>query len=116
VFHGSLETDVTVGNTIVARKGTDVYGRLANAEKSGTFTGKSELQLELTRMVIDGKDYPVSAATTRCRAKAKAPLPPRKWVASPRPERSLEPSRAAERERRLRGSRRGHRRGSPGPD
>lgn len=59
VFHGSLETDLTVGNTIVARKGTDVYGRLANAQKSGTFTGKSELQLELTRMVIDGKDYPV---------------------------------------------------------
>ncbi len=59
VFHASLETDLTVGNTIVARKGTDVYGRLADAQKSGTFTGKSELQLELTRMVIDGKDYPV---------------------------------------------------------
>jgi hypothetical protein len=59
IFHASLETDLVVGNTIVARKGTDVYGRLANAEKSGTFTGKSELQLELTRMVIDGKDYPV---------------------------------------------------------
>ena len=59
VFHASLETDLTVGNTIIARKGTDVYGRLANAEKSGTFTGKSELQLELTRMVIDGRDYPV---------------------------------------------------------
>jgi hypothetical protein len=59
VFHASLETDLTIGNTIVARKGTDVYGRLANAEKSGTFSGKSELQLELTRMVIDGKDYPV---------------------------------------------------------
>src|SRR4029077_3207251 len=59
VFHASLETDLTVGNTVVARKGTDVYGRLANAEKSGTFTGKSELQLELTRMVIDGRDSPV---------------------------------------------------------
>jgi hypothetical protein len=59
VFHASLETDLTIGNTIVARKGTDVYGRLANAQKSGTFTGKSELQLELTRIVIDGKDYPV---------------------------------------------------------
>jgi hypothetical protein len=59
VFHASLETDLTVGNAVVARKGTDVYGRLANAEKSGTFSGKSELQLELTRMVIDGKDYPV---------------------------------------------------------
>jgi hypothetical protein len=43
----------------VARKGTDVYGRLANSQKSGTFTGKSELQLELSRIVIDGKDYPV---------------------------------------------------------
>src|SRR2546427_4266511 len=59
VFHASLETDLTVGNTIVARKGTDLYGRLANAEKSGTFSGKSELQLELTRIVIDGKDYPL---------------------------------------------------------
>ncbi len=59
VFHASLETDLTIGNTIVARKGTDVYGRLAEAQKSGTFAGKSELQLELTRLVIDGKDYPV---------------------------------------------------------
>lgn len=59
VFHASLETDLYIGNSIVARKGTDVYGRLANAEKSGTFTGKSELQLELARMVIDGKDYPL---------------------------------------------------------
>ncbi|HKV60275.1 MAG TPA: hypothetical protein VJO16_00050 [Candidatus Acidoferrum sp.] len=59
VFHASLETDLTVGNSVVARKGTDVYGRLANAQKSGTFTGKSELQLELTRIVIDGKDYPL---------------------------------------------------------
>src|SRR5437588_2596114 len=59
IFHASPETDLTVGNSVVARKGTDVYGRLAEAQKSGTFTGKSELQLELTRMVIDGKDYPV---------------------------------------------------------
>lgn len=59
IFHASLETDLVVGNTVVARKGTDVYGRLANSQKSGTFTGKSELQLELTRMVIDGRDYPL---------------------------------------------------------
>ena len=59
IFHASLETDLVLGNTIVARKGTDVYGRLANSQKSGTFTGKSELQLELARLVIDGHDYPV---------------------------------------------------------
>jgi hypothetical protein len=59
VFHASLETDLTVGDTIVARKGTDVYGRLAEAAKSGNFSGRSELQLELTRLVIDGRDYPI---------------------------------------------------------
>ena len=59
IFHASLETDLNVNGTLVAHKGTDVYGRLAEAKKSGNFTGKSELQLELTRLVIDGHDYPV---------------------------------------------------------
>src|SRR5713101_6477835 len=71
VFHASLETDLTVGNSLVARKGTDVYGRLANAEKSGTFSGKSELQLELTRMVIDGKDYPVVSSDYTLKGKSQ---------------------------------------------
>ncbi len=59
VFHASLETDLTIGNAVVARKGTDVYGRLAEAKEAGHVSGSSELQLELTRIVIDGKDYPV---------------------------------------------------------
>lgn len=59
IFHASLETDLNVNGTLVAHKGTDVYGRLAEAQKSGNFSGKSELQLELTRLVIDGHDYPL---------------------------------------------------------
>jgi hypothetical protein len=59
VFHASLETDLTVGDTVVAKKGTDIYGRLAEAKEAGHFSGSSELQLELTRIVIDGHDYPV---------------------------------------------------------
>src|SRR6266446_1489402 len=80
VFHASLETDLTIGNTIVARKGTDVYGRLANAEKSGTFTGKSELQLELTRMVIDGKDYPVVSSDYTLQGKGQGASTAKKVV------------------------------------
>jgi len=71
VFHASLETDLTVGNSIVARKGTDVYGRLANAQKSGTFSGSSELQLELTRLVIDGKDYTVVSSDYTLKGKGQ---------------------------------------------
>src|SRR5205809_5350787 len=55
VFHASLETDLTIGNTVVARKGTDVYGRLAEAKEAGHFSGSPELPLELTRIVIAGK-------------------------------------------------------------
>jgi hypothetical protein len=57
VFHASLETDLYVNNIFVARKGTDVYGRLANAQEAGPLSGSAELQLELMRIVIDGRDY-----------------------------------------------------------
>ena len=59
VFHASLETDLYINNTLVARKGTDVYGRLANAQEAGHLSGSAELQLELMRIVVDGRDYPL---------------------------------------------------------
>src|SRR5882724_1361461 len=71
VFHASLETDLTVGNSVVARKGTDVYGRLAEAKEAGHFSGSSELQLELTRIVIDGRDYPVVSSDYTLQGKGR---------------------------------------------
>jgi hypothetical protein len=59
VFHASLETDLYINNTLIARKGTDMYGRLANAQEAGHLSGSAELQLELARIVIDGRDYPL---------------------------------------------------------
>jgi hypothetical protein len=71
VFKASLETDLVVGNTVVAHKGTDVYGRLSNAEEAGHLSGSSELQLELTRMVIDGKDYPIVSSDYTLKGKGR---------------------------------------------
>jgi hypothetical protein len=71
VFHASLETDLYIGNSIVARKGTDVYGRLAQAQEAGHISGSSELQLELTRIVIDGKDYPVVSSDYSLKGKGR---------------------------------------------
>jgi len=62
VFLASLETDLYINNTLIARKGSDVYGRLAEAKEAGHFSGSAELQLELTRIVIDGRDYPVASS------------------------------------------------------
>ena len=71
VFHASLETDLYIGNVLVARKGTDVYGRLAEAKEAGHMSGSAELQLELTRLVIDGKDYPVVSSDYSLKGKAR---------------------------------------------
>ena len=71
IFHASLETDLTVNNTLVARKGADVYGRLAEAKEAGHLSGSSELQLELTRMVIDGHDYPVVSSDYTLQGKGR---------------------------------------------
>jgi len=71
VFHASLETDLNVGNSLVARKGTDVYGRLAEAKEAGHISGSSQLQLELTRIVIDGKDYPVVSSDYTLQGKGR---------------------------------------------
>ena len=71
IFHASLETDLTVNGSLVARKGTDVYGRLAESKEAGHLAGSSELQLELTRMVIDGHDYPVVSSDYTLKGKGR---------------------------------------------
>jgi hypothetical protein len=71
VFHASLETDLIINNVVVARRGADVYGRLANAQEAGHIAGSSELQLELTRMVIDGHEYPVVSSDYTLKGKGR---------------------------------------------
>ena len=71
IFHASLETDLNVNGVLVARRGSDVYGRLASADEGGKFSGKSELQLELTRLVIDGRDYPLVSSDYNLQGKGR---------------------------------------------
>jgi hypothetical protein len=69
-FRASLEQDLAVDGVVVAPKGADVYGRLAEAKEAGHFEGKSQLKLELTDILIDSRlqpvmsgDYEVSGAS-----------------------------------------------------
>jgi hypothetical protein len=58
-FQASLEEPLMVeGNVVVARDAL-VYGRLTQSKESGTFTGRSQLRLELTGIVVNGKMVPV---------------------------------------------------------
>jgi len=70
-FQASLEEPLTVDGAVVAPKGANVYGRLAESRKSGTFTGKSELQLELTGIVVNGQTVPVVTGEYELKGKSR---------------------------------------------
>ncbi|GAC1615845.1 MAG: hypothetical protein PVS2B2_21860 [Candidatus Acidiferrum sp.] len=71
MFHASLEADLVVDNLVVARKGSDVYGRLESVKEAGHISGGSELQLELTRIVIDDKDFPLVSSDYNLQGKGR---------------------------------------------
>src|SRR5260370_41869132 len=62
-FTASLETNLQVGDVVVAARGTTIYGRLDSASSAGRLSGSSELTLELTDIVIDGTAYPLLTST-----------------------------------------------------
>lgn len=52
-FRASLDSDLVVNGILVAPKGADVYGRLVEVREAGRLTGRSELGLELTDILIE---------------------------------------------------------------
>ena len=58
-FQASLEEPLNVDGSVVVEKGADVFGRLEESKETGTFSGRSELKLELTGIVVDGKTLPL---------------------------------------------------------
>ena len=58
-FRATLESPIMVGEQVVAPQGTDVIGRLAALKTGGRMTGRSELALELIRLEMNGKAYPI---------------------------------------------------------
>jgi len=58
-FTATLETNLVVNGVVLVPKGNTIYGRLAEAKQAGRATGSSELQLELTDIVVHGTAYPL---------------------------------------------------------
>lgn len=69
-FTGSLETNIQLGDTILAPAGSKVHGRLSQSKEAGRMTGKSELQLELTDIVVGGTAYPVLSSQYEVKGKS----------------------------------------------
>ena len=70
-FTASLETNLQVEDTVVAPRGTIVYGRLAEASSAGRMSGSSQLTLELTDIVINGTARPLLTSTYEIKGKGE---------------------------------------------
>jgi hypothetical protein len=70
-FQASLEEPLSVDGNVVVPKGADIYGRLEESKKTGTFTGRSELKLELTGIVVHGQTVPLVTGEYEVSGKSK---------------------------------------------
>jgi hypothetical protein len=70
-FSATLETNLQVEDTVVAPRGTTLYGRLAEASSAGRMSGSSELTLELTDLVINGTAFPLLTSTYEVKGKGE---------------------------------------------
>jgi hypothetical protein len=58
-FSASLEEPLDVNGTVVAPRGTRVYGKLEEVKSAGKIKGKSELRLALTGIEINGATHSI---------------------------------------------------------
>jgi hypothetical protein len=70
-FQASVEEPLTVDGNVVVPKGADVYGRLEESKETGTFTGRSELRIELTGIVVHGQTVPLVTGEYEVSGKSK---------------------------------------------
>lgn len=79
-FTATLETNLMAEDTVVAPRGSTVYGRLAQASSAGRMSGSSELTLELTDIVISGTAYPLLTSTYEIKGKGEGSSTAKKVV------------------------------------
>jgi len=56
-FSATLEDAVTMGSQVILPRGAEVKGRITQAKESGRLAGKTELALELTEVIANGRSY-----------------------------------------------------------
>lgn len=58
-FRATLDSPLMDGERVVVPEGTEVEGRIAQLKSAGRFAGRSEVALELSELIVNGKSYPI---------------------------------------------------------
>ncbi len=70
-FRGSLDNSIRVGNRTVLPRGATAYVKLVDARSAGRVKGRSELKLQLERVVVGNHSYPVGSQIVGYRGKSE---------------------------------------------
>ena len=70
-FSATLEEALYVDNVLVAPRGSELYGRLDEAQEAGHISGKSQLKLSLTGIVINGQTVALSTGDYELSGKSR---------------------------------------------
>lgn len=65
-----LETDLAVGKTVVASRGSNIYGELTQAKQAGRVVGKSELTIAFTGLMINNQIRPIRTSEIKAVAES----------------------------------------------
>jgi hypothetical protein len=79
-FQASLEEPLRVDGIEIVTRDAAVYGRLTESKESGTFTGRSQLQLELTAFVVNGQTVPIVTGDYELTGKSRGASTARRTV------------------------------------
>lgn len=71
LFTATLDSNLAANGVVVAPRGTTVHGKVTKSSNARRLTGKSELQLELTNIIIDGTASPISTSGFQQKGKSE---------------------------------------------
>jgi hypothetical protein len=61
-FRATLDSPIMVDDQVIIPRGADVEGRVVELASAGRFKGRSELALELSRLMVNGKTYQLQSS------------------------------------------------------
>jgi hypothetical protein len=69
-FTAALEADLAVNGTVVAPRGSNVYGELVSAKQAGRLAGKSEMTISFTGLMINNQIKPIRTGAVQAVAES----------------------------------------------
>jgi len=81
LFTATLDSNLVANGVVVVRKGATVHGKVTKSSNARRLTGKSELQLELTNIVINGAAQPISTSGFQQKGKSEGAQTAKKTLA-----------------------------------